>query len=268
MIVVATAVVASPWYIRQAIKYGNPVFDRPDEAQGDLGPAAGALLRRARPAGGLHRSHPPALPQRGDPDDVQRVSGATTSASGAGAASGRASSACCRRCSRSPAGSSCSLRSLRSPPRLAVALLPGLGLLGYLYFTVSYPTPDGDVLKASYMLTTAPAWALAFGYARRPPPRARRASRSAAVPGRLGARSRRRSWCTDRRDGGSLHVRGAARRHRQRVRRAGATTVAADVEPLAPALYHADRRALVPRIDDPGYVPALRALVRASTTCG
>jgi hypothetical protein len=30
---------------------------------------------------------------------------------------------------------------------------------------VSYPTPDGDVLKASYMLTTAPAWALAFGYA-------------------------------------------------------------------------------------------------------
>ena len=56
-------------------------------------------------------------------------------------------------------------RSLRAPPRLAVALLPGLGVLGYLYFTVSYPTPDGDVLKASYMLTTAPAWALAFGYA-------------------------------------------------------------------------------------------------------
>ena len=55
--------------------------------------------------------------------------------------------------------------ALRAPPRLAVALLPGLGVLGYLYFTVSYPTPDGDVLKASYMLTTAPAWALAFGYA-------------------------------------------------------------------------------------------------------
>jgi carbamoyl-phosphate synthase large subunit len=43
--------------------------------------------------------------------------------------------------------------------------------------------------------------------------------------------------------------------------RAGATTVAADVNPLAPALYHADRHALVPRIDDPDYVPALRALV-------
>ncbi len=50
------------------------------------------------------------------------------------------------------------------PARLPVVLLPGLGIIGYLYFTVSYPTPDGDVLKASYMLTTAPAWALAFGY--------------------------------------------------------------------------------------------------------
>ena len=44
-------------------------------------------------------------------------------------------------------------------------------------------------------------------------------------------------------------------------RRAGALTVAADVNPLAPALYHADVHALVPRIDDEGYVPALRELV-------
>ena len=44
-------------------------------------------------------------------------------------------------------------------------------------------------------------------------------------------------------------------------RRAGATTIATDVGELAPALYHADHRALVPRIDDPGYVAALRDLV-------
>jgi carbamoyl-phosphate synthase large subunit len=43
--------------------------------------------------------------------------------------------------------------------------------------------------------------------------------------------------------------------------RAGALTVAADANRLAPALYHADRHALVPRIDDPGYVPALRELI-------
>jgi carbamoyl-phosphate synthase large subunit len=43
--------------------------------------------------------------------------------------------------------------------------------------------------------------------------------------------------------------------------RAGATTLAVDVSELAPALYAADRRALVPRVDDPGYVDALAALV-------
>jgi hypothetical protein len=55
--------------------------------------------------------------------------------------------------------------SIRRPPRLAVALLPLLGLLGYLYVTVSYPTYGGDVLKATYMLTTTGGWAIGFGYA-------------------------------------------------------------------------------------------------------
>jgi hypothetical protein len=59
--------------------------------------------------------------------------------------------------------------TLRSPrrlaPQLAVVLLPAIGILGYLYFTVSYPTPDGDVLKGTYLLTTAPGCALGFGYA-------------------------------------------------------------------------------------------------------
>ena len=44
--------------------------------------------------------------------------------------------------------------------------------------------------------------------------------------------------------------------------RAGALTVAADADPLAPTLFHAHRKALVPRVDDPGYVAALAALVR------
>jgi carbamoyl-phosphate synthase large subunit len=43
--------------------------------------------------------------------------------------------------------------------------------------------------------------------------------------------------------------------------RAGATTIASDLDPLAPALYHADHMALVPRVDDPGYVAALAAIV-------
>jgi carbamoyl-phosphate synthase large subunit len=44
-------------------------------------------------------------------------------------------------------------------------------------------------------------------------------------------------------------------------RRAGALTVAVDVDPLAPALYHAHAHQLVPPVGDAGYVPALRALV-------
>ena len=46
-------------------------------------------------------------------------------------------------------------------------------------------------------------------------------------------------------------------------RQAGSTTIAADVNPLAPALYHADHYALVPRVDDPEYVAALRRIVDA-----
>ena len=44
--------------------------------------------------------------------------------------------------------------------------------------------------------------------------------------------------------------------------RAGAITVATDVNPLAPALYHADRFELVGRVDEPGYVATLTELVR------
>jgi len=44
-------------------------------------------------------------------------------------------------------------------------------------------------------------------------------------------------------------------------KRAGARTVATDLNRLAPALYYADAHVLVPRVDDPDYVPTLRALV-------
>jgi carbamoyl-phosphate synthase large subunit len=43
--------------------------------------------------------------------------------------------------------------------------------------------------------------------------------------------------------------------------RAGAVTVATDADRLAPALYHADHGALVPRVADPAYVRALAGLV-------
>jgi len=45
-------------------------------------------------------------------------------------------------------------------------------------------------------------------------------------------------------------------------RAAGAVALGADADLLAPALFHADLQAIVPRISDPGYVAALAALVR------
>src|SRR5205085_7409828 len=43
--------------------------------------------------------------------------------------------------------------------------------------------------------------------------------------------------------------------------RAGATTIAIDVNPLAPALYHASHYHLVQRVDHPEYVQQLRRII-------
>jgi len=164
IVVLATAIVASPWYIRQAIKYGDPVFDRPTphEAIWDRRPASFYL------ALGLPEVFTdPIRPNfRNDavPTTYSEVWGDYFGV-WRGSRERQAFLGLLPTLLAVVGWVVLLARSWRTPARLPVALLPGLGLLGYLYFTVSYPTPDGDVLKASYMLTTAPAWALAFGYA-------------------------------------------------------------------------------------------------------
>jgi hypothetical protein len=164
LIFVVTAVVTAPWYIRQAVEYGNPVFDRPTKDE--------ALWSRRSACFYVCLGLPEVVTDPIRPH-FRNEAIPTTYSEVWGDYFG------VWRGSREPqsiigflptllalAGWIVFLvRSRGDPVRLPVALLPGLGLLGYLYFTVSYPTPDGDVLKASYMLTTAPAWALAFGYA-------------------------------------------------------------------------------------------------------
>jgi hypothetical protein len=164
VVVLAAAVVASPWYIRQAIKYGNPVFDRPapNEAIWERRPASfylGLGLPDVFTAPIRPHYRNEAIPTtysdiwgdyfgvwKGD-RERQSFLGLLPTLLALGGWFVLAA------------------RSLRQSARLPVVLLPALAILGYLYFTVSYPTPDGDVLKASYMLTSAPAWALAFGFA-------------------------------------------------------------------------------------------------------
>ena len=43
--------------------------------------------------------------------------------------------------------------------------------------------------------------------------------------------------------------------------RAGGRTIAVDANPLAPAIYHADAHAIVPRVDDPAYIQTLGDLI-------
>jgi hypothetical protein len=59
----------------------------------------------------------------------------------------------------------------REPTLLPVALLPGIALAGFLWYTAHDLAPDGDVIKASYLLTTVPAWALGAALAFRRLPR-------------------------------------------------------------------------------------------------
>jgi hypothetical protein len=53
----------------------------------------------------------------------------------------------------------------RARELLPVALLPGVALAGYLWYTSHDLSRDGDVIKATYIVSTAPAWALAFACA-------------------------------------------------------------------------------------------------------
>jgi len=164
LIAAATAVIAAPWYIRQTIKYGDPVFDRPTKHE--------AIWER-RPVRfyvGLGLPQVFSAPIR--PHFVNQAVPTTYSEIWGdyfgvwrGSRERQAFLGLLPTLLAVGGWLVLLVRSRRIPARLPAVLLPGLGILGYLYFTVSYPTPDGDVLKASYMLTTAPAWALAFGYA-------------------------------------------------------------------------------------------------------
>ena len=57
------------------------------------------------------------------------------------------------------------LALVRRRDLLPLALLPGIALVGYLWYTAHDLSPDGDVIKATYIVSTAPVWALGFAYA-------------------------------------------------------------------------------------------------------
>jgi hypothetical protein len=52
-----------------------------------------------------------------------------------------------------------------APGRLVVVLMPLVALAGSLYYAVQHPSTDGDTVKAMFLLTAVPAWAISFGFA-------------------------------------------------------------------------------------------------------
>lgn len=175
----AVVVVAGPWYGWRAVRYGNAVFDRPQSAK---------PLWERRPASFYLGSGLPdvfARPYR--PHMVDRLWPQTYSDVwgdwyGVFAWNGVAGRPTPRQNGWLVAQNAIGVvptalallgwlallaRSARrrDGPRLLVGLLPLAALAGYLYFTVGYPTPDGDTIKAVYLLASLGGWALCFGLA-------------------------------------------------------------------------------------------------------
>jgi 4-amino-4-deoxy-L-arabinose transferase-like glycosyltransferase len=191
VVIALAALVPLPWYVHQSLKYGgNPVFPRPPTplARAEKSPTGKPKFVLARRPWRFYvdpgipdvLTHPysPHFSNLAIPTTYSELWGdyfgvwAWKSGAGVKPSAGVGAELTVQAVAGilvtllAVAGWIAFLReSLRRPPRLAVALLPLVGLLGYLYFTVSYPTAVGDVLKATYMLTTAVGWALGFGYA-------------------------------------------------------------------------------------------------------
>ncbi len=178
----ATAVVAGPWYGYQASRYTNPIFDRPqvEEPLWKRRPPSFYTEPRLREIFGSPTA--PHLDNRFVPqlyaDGWGDYYGVFVWNNG-----GQVPSSSESRTLKSQmflaiiptlllvggwlfllVGSLTRRRFCEEPEWLLVALLPLGGVVGMLYFAVSYPTPDGDVIKATYMLTTVPVWAICFGF--------------------------------------------------------------------------------------------------------
>jgi hypothetical protein len=195
-VLVLAAAIPSAWYIHQAVSYGGqPTFPQPTTAQGRNAAGAPKPIYERRPLAFYVDSGIPKIVTRpfrqsfnnqvvpttyaglwGDYFGVWAWQAHYRKVAGARVIIPPPASARHRLEAQSLIGFLPTLLAIagwlmllvgegrRRAKTLAVGLLPLLGLLGYLYFTVGYPTGDGNVIKTSYMLTTTAGWALGFGY--------------------------------------------------------------------------------------------------------
>jgi len=171
----ACVVVAGPWYGYRAANYGNAVFDRPHQRK--------PLLER-RPAGFYAGTGLPEVFSAPYRPHFKNRAWPETYADLWGDWYGVFQWSYTREAKPSPARNAWLVaqnvigivptllaiaawlvllaRALRrrSPGLLLPALMPLAALAGYFFFAIAYPTPDGDVLKPTFMLSALWAWGL------------------------------------------------------------------------------------------------------------
>jgi hypothetical protein len=176
----AVVAIAAPWYVYRTVHYANPIFDRPHSS---------TPFFRRRPAsfyldpglpGLFSTPYRPHLKNRVWPETYADVWGdwygvfawsdqSSTRPSAAQRAWLIVQDAVGIVPTLLALGGWLALLALslrrRDAPRLLAALMPLAGLAGYFYFAIGYPTPDGDVIKPTFMLATLWAWALCFAWA-------------------------------------------------------------------------------------------------------
>ena len=182
IVLVLAGVIAAPWYIHQYGTYGgSPVFNRPTVQKPlyerrpvsfYLDPGVPAVVSAPYKRHFLNRLVPTTYAEAwGDYFGIWAWNGGGDGGKGRPGSGARTALVI-----QSLVGIIPTLLALagwvfllgearRRPERLPIVLVPLFGVASYLLFTVSYPTPDGDVLKATYMLTAAGAWALGFATA-------------------------------------------------------------------------------------------------------
>lgn len=178
---VLAALVPAPWYVHQAGRYSNPVFDRPQES--------GSLLTRRPLEFYVDARYPDVLfhPWQGHFNDRfipvlyaetwGDYFGIWAWGTGRGGRTDASDAELVRQSELGVLPTALALAGLvallglavRRPredvARLVVALPPVAAVLSVLYLAVAYPTSDGDTIKGTYALAAVPAIALCFGFA-------------------------------------------------------------------------------------------------------
>jgi hypothetical protein len=181
IVVAVAALVPAPWYVHQATRYSNPVFDRPQEDTFVLARRPLAFYVDARFPEVVRRPWQGAFNDRfipvlyaetwGDYFGIWAWGPGRSDRTDAIDASLRRQSAVGVLPTALALVGLVALLGLsvtrpsEDAARLVAALPPVAAVLSVLYLAVAYPTSDGDTIKGTYALAAVPALALCFGFA-------------------------------------------------------------------------------------------------------